>query len=415
MKLFFFIFFLFAHIVAIGQDKEVSVTKFGAVGDGKRDDSQAFQSALDYCGSRPSIFLRIPSGKYLLTKQLLVRNSITLFGGQRSELISDKKVSHNLFLFYDRASNVSIRGLIFNSAENNITPELMRFDGVNNITISECTFLGILPVAFNNASNINLLNNKFKSKSANPSGPCNFFTSSHILISGNTYDGASGIQFVRHCSYIRIYNNRFLNLKNYPIHFDGQDIQLHKFVLIKNNEFKGSGDRAYHGGTYDQISCYRVDKLQIINNKIDLGGDMGITLEESKNVFVANNNITRNNMAGISIANTKNCIIENNIIKDNGTRITSEGIDPKARSGIYLYGGQSYSSDSILIKDNSISFSDTKWKYYPIAVSTPPNTKHRLHFFNIDGFLSADSYMPVVIKKQVYDIWKNKLLSKIKF
>ncbi|MGJ1314797.1 glycosyl hydrolase family 28-related protein [Sphingobacterium multivorum] len=51
----------------------ISVKEFGASGDGKTDDYQAFQKAVDYCEKNSKKSLFIPYGKYLLTKPVIFR------------------------------------------------------------------------------------------------------------------------------------------------------------------------------------------------------------------------------------------------------------------------------------------------------------------------------------------------------
>lgn len=416
MKLLFSIFFVILFNISFGQSSSLSVKNFGAKGNGLDDDSKAFQAALDHCNGNPGLILKIPSGKYLLTKQLLVKSSISVVGEQQAELIVDQKVPNNLLLFYENAVDIQLVKLIFSAVNNKNTPELIRFESVKNITISECSFLGLLPLGFNSCVNVNLFANIFKSNSSNPSGYCNFMSCSNVTISGNLFQSASGVQFINACKYLKILDNRFINIRNYPIHFDGQSKQPHLYVVIEDNTFRGSGAVALQGGSYDQISCFNVDRVQITNNQIQQGGDMGITLADSKNIYVAANNITGNSTSGISIINTKNCIIENNIIKDNGTRPNNTGIDPKARAGIYVYGEKNdNSSDSVVLSNNSIRFDNKKWQYYPVIVSSNPPAKHRIFFFKSEKYGSWNSFSTINLTNRQFSGWKKNLLSKIEF
>jgi hypothetical protein len=57
-----------------------SIDDFGPVGDGKSDDWQRIQSALDWAGQRPGTRLRVPPRMYGLRRPLLVPESLELLG-----------------------------------------------------------------------------------------------------------------------------------------------------------------------------------------------------------------------------------------------------------------------------------------------------------------------------------------------
>jgi polygalacturonase len=59
--------------LAIGADKNVK--DFGAVGEGKADDTAAFQKALDDAGKSGGGTVAIPQGSYLFTKNTPKSNS----------------------------------------------------------------------------------------------------------------------------------------------------------------------------------------------------------------------------------------------------------------------------------------------------------------------------------------------------
>ena len=57
-----------------------SIADFGAVGDGRSDDSVAVQAALDWAGARPGTRLRVPPRIFALGRPLLIPESIELAG-----------------------------------------------------------------------------------------------------------------------------------------------------------------------------------------------------------------------------------------------------------------------------------------------------------------------------------------------
>jgi hypothetical protein len=66
----------------------VSVRDFGAVGDGKTDDTAAFQRALDEAGRLGGGIVETPTGVYMLRGRLVVRQGVTLEGVLRAPATS---------------------------------------------------------------------------------------------------------------------------------------------------------------------------------------------------------------------------------------------------------------------------------------------------------------------------------------
>lgn len=67
----------------------MNVKNFGALGDGKTNDSNAFQRAITYCTAN-AVSLYIPSGKYYINKPLKGFNYLTIYGeGRSSQILLD--------------------------------------------------------------------------------------------------------------------------------------------------------------------------------------------------------------------------------------------------------------------------------------------------------------------------------------
>lgn len=62
----------------------LSVTDFGAKGDGKTDDTRAFQKAMDECAARGGGIVSVPTGKYLIKTHLNIPGAVTLEGVWRA-------------------------------------------------------------------------------------------------------------------------------------------------------------------------------------------------------------------------------------------------------------------------------------------------------------------------------------------
>ncbi len=62
---------------------ELNVKDFGAVGDGKTDDTAAFQKALDQAGNAGGGIVNVPTGSYRIDGTLVIPGSVTLLGTYR--------------------------------------------------------------------------------------------------------------------------------------------------------------------------------------------------------------------------------------------------------------------------------------------------------------------------------------------
>lgn len=62
----------------------IAVTDYGAVGDGKNDDTPAFEKVLQAAANAGGAIAFVPPGRYRLTRPLEVPDSVTLEGAQRS-------------------------------------------------------------------------------------------------------------------------------------------------------------------------------------------------------------------------------------------------------------------------------------------------------------------------------------------
>ncbi len=69
-----------AEDTLIGQKGVYSVTSFGAKGDGKTDDTVAFQKALDAAGKDGGGIVFVPTGNYLIKGHLEIPEAVTLMG-----------------------------------------------------------------------------------------------------------------------------------------------------------------------------------------------------------------------------------------------------------------------------------------------------------------------------------------------
>lgn len=75
---------LYAVAAAPAKPGLYNVRDYGARGDGRRDDTAAFQKALDAAGKARGGTVSVPRGNYLFAGHLTVPNGVTLEGVWRS-------------------------------------------------------------------------------------------------------------------------------------------------------------------------------------------------------------------------------------------------------------------------------------------------------------------------------------------
>jgi hypothetical protein len=108
-----------------------------------------------------------------------------------------------------------------------------------------------------------------------------------------------------------IYENYFLEnvviRNNYIFKVDGRPIRCHncKKIIVDKNFIKGElGDTKAVGVSDDVIDLTLCREFQVINNKIDAGGENAIDILSSQNGLVAANTITRADDGGIALGVT---------------------------------------------------------------------------------------------------------------
>lgn len=94
----------------------VSVTRYGAVGDGVTDDTAAIRAAIAGANGRPILF---PVGTYNISGQLSIPSGTTLLGHGRLSEIRQVTTAPFVMLHSDGSSDITVRGLFLNGNRSN--------------------------------------------------------------------------------------------------------------------------------------------------------------------------------------------------------------------------------------------------------------------------------------------------------
>src|SRR5690606_33017184 len=251
----------------------LSVLDFGAKGDGKTNNTQAFSKAFEVIKSKSQGVLEIPDGDYLLSPIHVKANNISIVG--KGRLISHASKG-GVLLEIEGDGNV-IDGLSF--LEKDFARELLNINGSNNL-----------------AQNLSF-DTPGKSKAAK------VIYSDKLLHLSNLH-GKNNI--VDRCSFkngrVGICLNGNAKLTNSKVSHNIIGVLIRSSSRgseIANNtiEYNDVNGRSGNDGILAQRN---VDKINIHNNSISYSGEHGIYFQGS-NSIIANNKIFRNKKSGIKL------------------------------------------------------------------------------------------------------------------
>lgn len=99
-----------------------------------------------------------------------------------------------------------------------------------------------------------------------------------------------------------------------------ESINYHRNVVIEGNVVEGPDYGFFDGGSADLYSLKDIHTLNCSNNIARNSGDLGFSIERSRDVIVSHNTATRNNSFGIAFSYVNNGLISNNLCKNNALR-----------------------------------------------------------------------------------------------
>ncbi len=114
----------------------VDITSFGAIGDGRTDDTRAFEQAFQTLQGGGEVI--VPKGVYVIRPDVLSVPSGISISGNQAEIIPPPSSLEGLKLFELHGSNISVSGLIFDGGEK-IVRGLTIGGGSSHISITDTT------------------------------------------------------------------------------------------------------------------------------------------------------------------------------------------------------------------------------------------------------------------------------------
>lgn len=370
----------------------VTPQMFGAVGDGKTNDSKAFQAAIDFVSKSDKYnTLYIPEGTYSV-RNLRLKKNVSLIGeGEKSILLADpSSKTWDGILYVSGLDSVSISNLTFDGNKP-IIPGNTQEGTVNiwivsskNINISNCTFQNnyFLGICVKKSDTIVIDNNKFIDLD------CGVITtdkpSDNLTITNNYFDGAEYSEPISIFALGEGYHHNIIITDNIiKNHTQGSGILLRavKDVIVRNNKIDNCGtgifctaskynkteygvynatieDNIITNTIYEGILLTNINDSKIRNNIIENAGSYGLLTKKVNNTIIEKNLFSEINTAGrpyhgftMTITGMINSSVVNNTIEIYD-QTTSADRSPIAIGSIN--GSTSTSSDN-LFSDNKVS------------------------------------------------------------
>lgn len=340
------------------------VSRFGAIGDGKADDTKAIQEALDTAKADHGGTVYVPKGRYAITDILKIYSRTKLILDPAAVILRQAATSAMLINVtngmggYEGGRSIEITGGTWDgNMEANDTRftaiaiaharditihhtrilnikdwHAVELNGVEGAEVSHCHFAGFrLTRKWSEAIQLDLM----ISEATFPwFGPWDNTPCRNIRIEGCTFTGGwdrgigthSQVEGVDH-EYIRIVGNHFDSLSG-----EGIEGLRYRYVTISHNTFTtvydgmkmtDCHDMAISGNTFDNPRQHGIvfsggsGRSAITGNVIMKSGQYGVRLEEGSRWNTVVGNVIRDSgKQGFSVQDADSNIVENNIVDD---------------------------------------------------------------------------------------------------
>lgn len=308
----FFVQFSFSNTMTI----KIDVATFGAKGDGKTNDSQAFQKAIDFLSSKGGGTL-IANGEFRVDNQINLKSDI-FYNFEKAIFYKGKNIDY-LMKGDIGTNNIHILGGAFQKAK--FTPTTIQATG---------------EYVYNNAIHI-AKSSKIIIEKTNFTGyfvSCDFYDCQNVTIrETNHFDCNAGIAIIAS-------SNAVNDVKN---------------IKINNNSFFGTGDDAIAIGpvnsnfnirnvdiSFNYFDKYRTSILSAVGIRV---GRYGNGAGKVFDVKILNNYFYDMTDHSLYIHDVESCDIENNVIDKFAKRTGSAAI---------VLGGIDRNCDKLIIKNNTV-------------------------------------------------------------
>lgn len=285
----------------------VSITDFGAVGDGVTDNHDAIQRAFDY-GNAHGVAVFIPAGTFAHSGALIA-NGIAVFGAGDSSVLKSTQYGHE--------------ALVLTGA---------------NVSLSDLHMVGVAGPRLATDASVQVL--------VRDAGN---FDVQNVHIDGSS---SVGIMTIRSAAG-HIADNTIENTRADSIHM----VQSSHDILVEQNTIMHSGDDGISAVSYQGLGTVHDITIRD-NNVLSNDGGRGIAVVGGNTVLVEHNNIVGGSAdrAGIYIAAEQEFNTESaHNVRVTGNTITDAGGVSSGHGAITVFNSQAgLVNDGIVIADNQI-------------------------------------------------------------
>lgn len=320
----------------------VNVKKFGAVGDGETDDTQAIQSAIDYCAANDVSTISLPAGEYVISEPLLISSSgLTFQGMQGSALKYQGEGTDRTYALInaqgtasDPLENITIEnitldctGQIYKGGETLEDPTTtspkpashglqgFRAKFCKNVTIRGCKILDLYGdgIRIERCHSViidgNILNDVGGGNIVS-GGPTGYDDFGDGIVSFFSFD-------------VKITNNTVINTRTYL------STQANGYICGRSGlEFEyGLATDGIYTPDYDLFSDYSEGTGLVMSNNYVYGYTKGIHLEAGVRCLITSNTVMHCNVGSMNTISGKTVIANNYFNQDNVGPAYQSGYD----------------------------------------------------------------------------------------
>lgn len=341
--LFTILFIIFACIIIYNNSRVIEISDeeialaggitpkmFGAVGDGKANDSKAFQAAIDYVSkSNKYDTLYVPEGTYSV-RNLRLKKNVSLVGvGEKSVLIADPSCkTWDGILYISDIDSANISKLTFdgnkpiipgNTQEGTVNVWIVSSKkiNINNCVFQNNNFLGI---CIKKSDTIIIGSNNFINLD------CGVITtdkpSDNLTITNNYFDGAEYSEPISIFALGEGYHHNVIITDNIiKNHTKGSGILIRavKDVIVRNNIIDNCGTGIFCTASKYGSMEYGVYNATIEDNKISNTIYEGILLTNINNSKLQNNIVENAGSYGLLTKKVNETTIESNLFSETNT------------------------------------------------------------------------------------------------
>lgn len=387
----------------------LSVAQFGAVGDGRADDSNALQNAINALPLGATLDFGSAMKTYQISRRLTLKPGCN-YGGRATIRMSGAAPLYTQIavLKYQATDNVKIDGLTFDS--NGMGGGLMiAVDGggsipARNVSVTNATFRNTIaqlrgdydgaifnPVGWDGGS---ISNNTF----LNCGGGVSITNANNLAIADNSFTAIKVADAIfllfKTASFdfgkqLQIVRNRGSNLGRMAIEMWATAVPGVDSPLIADNSFANWNSAAGGGGF--GISVMTGIKAQVLNNRLVGGGpNLGFGIELGAPYSTVKGNAVTNFVIGIAMHESHHSTVSNNLLigqDQTGIQVTNAPGDKHSLTlsynniwdakffGIWFnagnWGGSTVTGNSIMRQGGQ--YSDDSVNTFTGIASTPPD------------------------------------------